>query len=152
MQMRGLINHDYLVLEVQSSSPVETLYILAQKNSGKGTAGIYIQKAEPEDYDEKNVVLLGIDCGGVPMKLDSLQTLLLEADTPHYNLQDNNCWDYATKATKRLLNECIFKVSGGDEAKRARLQKALQYLEANLYSKNIINIWKRLVAWSIGNR
>jgi hypothetical protein len=150
--MRGLINHEYLVLEVQSSSPTEKLYILAEKIGGKGEAGIYIQKAEPADYDKKNVVLLDIDCGGVPMKLDSLQSLLLEADTPHYNLRDHNCWDYATSATKRLLMECIAKVSGGDEAKRARLQQELQDLEANLNSKNIVNTWKKVVGWSTSRR
>ena len=148
--MRGLINHEYLVLEVQSST-TEKLYILAEKNGGKGEAGIYIQKAEPGDYDEKNVVLLGIDCGGVPMKLDSLQNLLLEADTPHYNLRDHNCWDYATSAAKRLLMECIVKVSGGDEAKR-QLQKELQDLEANLNSKGIVKTWEKVIGWSTSRR
>ena len=148
--MRGLINHEYLVLEVQSS-PTDKLYILAEKKGGKGKAGIYIQKAEPGDYDEKNVVLLGIDCGGVPMKLDSLQNLLLEADTPHYNLRDHNCWDYATSAVKRLLMECITKVSGGDEAKR-QLQKELQDLEANLNSKGIVKTWEKVIGWSTSRR
>jgi hypothetical protein len=147
VQRRGLINHEYLVLKVQSS-PSDNLYILAEKVGNKGKVGIHVQVAYPEDYDEKNVVLLEIDCGGVPMKLDSLEKLLLEADTPDYNLRDHNCWDYATSATKRLLNECIAKVSGGDEAKRARLQQELQDLEANLNSKNIVNTWKKVIGWS----
>jgi hypothetical protein len=151
--MRGLINHDYLVLEVQPSSPTEKLYILAHKIGGKSGAGIYIQMALPADYDKKYVVLLGIDCGGVPMKLDSLQSLLLEADTPHYNVRDHNCWDYATSATKRVLNECIAKViSGGDEAKVARLQQELQELEAKLTNKNFINTCKKVIGWSTSRR
>jgi len=148
VQRRGLINHEYLVLELVpevQSSPSDKRYILAEKVGGKGKAGIHVQMAEPADYDEKNVVLLEIECGGVPMRLDNLQKLLLEADTPHYNLRDHNCWDYATTATKRLLNECITKVSsGGDEAKRARLQRELQDLEANLNAKNIVKTWKRV--------
>ncbi len=150
--MRGFINHEYLVLELQSNSS-DKLYILAEKRGGKGGAGIYIKKAEPAEYDEKNVVLLGIDCGGVGMQLDSLQNLLLEADTPHYNLRDHNCWDYATSATKRVLLECIAKViSSGAEAKRARLEKALQDLEANLNSKNIVNTWKKVTGWSTSRK
>jgi hypothetical protein len=77
VQIQALIDHEYLVLEVQSS-PTDKLYILAQKCSGEGEAGIYVQNASQADCDEKNVALHVIDCGGVPMKLDSLQNLLLE--------------------------------------------------------------------------
>ena len=144
--MGGSINHEYLVLEVQSN-PTDKLYILAEKTCGENGAGITVQRAEPADCDQQQVVLHVIDCGGVAMTLDSLQKLLLEADTPHYDLRDHNCWDYATSATKRLLMECIAKVSGEDEAKKAKLEKALQDLEANLNAQGIFNVWKKAVEW-----
>ena len=145
VQMRGFINHEYLVLELQEV-PTDKLYILAEKTGGEDGAGITVQMAEPADFDLKQVVL-HFDCGWVAMNLDSLQKLLLEADTPHYDLQDHNCWDYATSATKRVLMECIAKVSGEDEAKKAKLEKALQDLEANLNAQGIFNVWKKAVEW-----
>ena len=144
--MRGFINHEYLVLELQSN-PTDKLYILAEKTGGENGAGITVQRAEPADYDQQQVVLHVIDCGGVAMKLDSLQKLLLEADTPHYDLRNHNSWDYATIATKRVLEECIAKVSGGDEAKKAQLEKALQDLEANLNALHICNVCIKAAEW-----
>ena len=144
IQNRGIINHEYLVLKFQSN-PTDTLYILAEKAIGEQGAGIAVQKVEPTENDLNPVLLLEIDCGGVAMNLDSLQKILLEADTPHYDLRDHNCWDYATNATKRVLMECIAMVSGGDEAKKAQLEKAHKDLEANLLLRGITNAWKSLV-------
>jgi len=143
-KIRGLINHEYLVLELQAS-PTEKLHIHADKRSGPDP-GIHVDKALPEDYDKKKVVLLEIHCGGVPMKLNSLVDRLSKADIEDYNLRNNNCWDYALRATKVVLNECILGARSGVE-EVARLQEEIRNLEANLTKKGIVHTWKKASEW-----
>lgn len=151
-QMRGLINHDYLVLELQCSS-AGPLYILAEK-TGHGTeVGIHIDPlVDRADIDYRlhdGVKLHNIDCQRKRIKLTKIQDILKEA-LPHYNLKDNNCWDYAFAATQRLLKECMV-CDGISGAEYKRLKAKHDNLESDLNQKNVKNSVKMAMAYISGS-
>lgn len=154
MQKKRLINHDYLILKIQSGPRHRhtwqpPIYIVAQKvgNSETKEAGIHITKFEqdPADIDTK-YALHSIDCRST--RFGSLLNLvgILKSCSPNYNVKDSNCWDYAFSTTKLLLKKCIqiSKECGGDEEERERLHEELNHLEANIIGKHASNQVKRV--------
>ena len=151
MQKKRLINHDFLLLKIQSGprhgQPVD-LYISAEK-VGKdeiNEAGIYITKFEkdPADIDTK-YALHSIDCHrtcfGSLLKL--VETL--KQCSPDYNVMHSNCSDYAFNTTKLLLEKCIqISKDGGAEEERQKLDEKLNKLEANLVRNHARNTRKRV--------
>jgi hypothetical protein len=154
MQKKRLINHDYLILKIQSGPRHRhtwqpPIYIFAEKvgEDEKNKAGIYITKFEkdPADIDTK-YALHSIDC--CSMCFGSLLNLvgILKICSPHYNIIHNNCWDYAFSTTKLLLEKCIqiSKECGGAKEERERLHAELNHLEANILRKHGRNQVKRV--------
>lgn len=148
--MRALINHDYLVVEVQpGETDAGSLYILAHK-LGKGTgsssnskAGIHISLIPADEVSDNlhtGVQVYTVRCGNLRIPFKKVTQVLKEAD-PHYSLRDNNCWDYATATTKRLLQECIH-AEGISAGEKARLQKELNDFESNLNSRQMMSTFK----------
>lgn len=151
MQKKRLINHDYLVLRVQSG-PRHTharqppIYIVAEKlgSDPKNKAGIYITNFQGDPADITRCALHTIDCRSSRFgSLRNLEENLLHS--PDYNSVHNNCWDYAFKTTKLLLKACIQIANdgGGAQEERERLQKELKRLEANIIGKHGVNQVKR---------
>ncbi|KAG0601170.1 hypothetical protein M758_11G089500 [Ceratodon purpureus] len=154
-EMRNLINHDYLVLELQrGGSSSEMLYILAQKlgrmsstssSNSTGGAGIHITSIPVNSLREilhDGVKVHSVDCGKKFIPLDKLNSILQKED-PNYSLRNNNCWDYALATTKWLVMECI-RAEGTDRDEKDRLQQELDNLEANLNAKQMFNTAKIL--------
>ena len=152
MQKKRLINHDFLILKIQSGprhgQPVD-LYIFAEK-VGKdeiNKAGIYITKFEedPAVIDTK-YALHSIDCH--PTCFGSLLKLVetLKQCSPDYNVVHSNCWDYAYETTKLLLKKCIqiSKDRGGAEEDRQRLHEELKHFAANKVRNHGRNQGKRV--------
>ncbi|KAG0556980.1 hypothetical protein KC19_11G092700 [Ceratodon purpureus] len=154
-EMRNLINHDYLVLELQrGGSSSEMLYILAQKlgrmsstssSNSTGGAGIHITSIPVNSLREilhDGVKVHSVDCGKKFIPLDKLNSILQKED-PNYSLRNNNCWDYALATTKWLVMECI-RAEGTDRDEKDRLQQELDNLEANLNAKQMFSTAKIL--------
>ena len=156
MQKKRLINHDFLILKIQSRPRHShtwqpPIYIVAEKvgrnEEDDSEAGILITKFEtdPADIDTK-CALLSIDCHGTCF--GSLLNLvgILKSCSPNYNVKHNNCWDYAVSTTKLLLNECIriSRERGRAEEERKMLH-ALNHLESKIVKKHGWNQSKRAV-------
>ena len=156
MQKKRLINHDSLILKIQSGPRHRhtwqpPIYIFAEKvgrdEKNNLKAGIYITKFEgdPADIDTK-YALHSIDCRST--RFGSLLNLVetLKICSPHYNVIHSNCWDYAFTTTKLLLKKCIqiSKECGGAEEERERLHAELKHLEANMLRKHGRNQVKRV--------
>ena len=144
---RSLINHDYLVLELQGGGG-EKYYIRAhklQRGGDQEKAGIYINPLEKKAVKNElnnGVKLYAIKCGVHIPLMSIIKTL--KAANPDYNLRDNNCWDYATFTAKELALECS-RVAGITSVEKARLEKESSDLEANLTSRHIFHtVYKAL--------
>lgn len=138
-EMRGLINHDYLVLELESGGAAK-LHILAEKLTGRAhEVGIHIEalvdKSEVDYRLHEGVRLYAMQCR-TKIRLPKIEEILKVATDPHYNLKDNNCWDYAFAATRRLLNECTACV-GPESPEYNRLKQMHDNLEGDLNRKSI---------------
>lgn len=138
-QMRGLINHDYLVLELESGGAAK-LHIFAEKLTGRAQeVGIHIEalvdKSEVDYRLHEGVRLYAMQCR-TKIRLPKIEEILKVATDPHYNLKDNNCWDYAFAATRRLLNECTACV-GPESPEYNRLKQMHDNLEGDLNRKSI---------------
>lgn len=153
MQKKRLINHDFLILKIQSRPRhwhawQPPIYIVAEKvgRNEEDEAGILITKLEtdPADIDTK-CALLSIDCHGTCF--GSLLNLvgILKSCSPNYNVKHNNCWDYAVSTTKLLLNECIriSRERGRAEEERKMLHE-LKNLKSEIVKKHIGNQGKRV--------
>lgn len=136
--MRGIINHDYIVVELVPKSG-DNLHILAEKRS-EGPPGIHVRKAVPAEYKDECVVTLDVNCYDVPMDLNTIEECLLQADTPDYNVKTHNCWDYATIACKQLL-KCVSEFAV-DVGTKEQLLKQLTDLNDNLLRAQMFNAWK----------
>ncbi|XP_024397987.1 uncharacterized protein [Physcomitrium patens] len=138
-EMRGLINHDYLVLELESGGAAK-LHILAEKLTGRAQeVGIHIEalvdKSEVDYRLHEGVRLYAMQCR-TKIGLSKIEEILKGATDAHYNLKDNNCWDYAFAATRRLLNECTACV-GPESPEYNRLKQMHDNLEGDLNRKSI---------------
>jgi hypothetical protein len=155
MQKKRLINHDFLILKIQSRPPQwqPPIYIIAEKvgRNEEAEAGIYITKFEkdPADIDTK-CALLSINCHGTCF--GSLLNLvgILKSCSPDYNVKHNNCWDYAVSTTELLLNECIriSRECGRAEEERNMLHE-LNHLKSNITKKHLRNQPKRVLKFVV---
>ena len=153
LQKKRLINHDYLVLLIRSGEG-EAFHIKAEKVAGVdedfNQHGIHITIL-PEglnDKDLKRCCLHRIDCNIYVALEDILATL--KKESPTYDVVHNNCWDYARRTTKSLLNDCLnllgarhsqFMYSPGEYS---RLHGELESLENNLAKKHTANTFQRM--------
>ena len=152
MQKKRLINHDFLILEIQSGprhrhTPQSSIYILAEKvaNNLECKAGIYITKfdEDPSVIDTK-YALHSIDCRS--SRFGSLDELIkiLRPCSLDYSILHNNCWDYTLSTTKSLLMACIKIAKDGERTdKEERLQKELNHLEVHMMHNHVGNQVKR---------
>jgi hypothetical protein len=153
MKERGVINHDYLVLELQPGDPSsKKFYILAEKlvAGGKlGKAGIYISYKTADEAGfllNDKTKLYDIKCGQKHfIPLDSILAILKEVN-PDYSLRNANCWDYATKTTKWLAMKCA-EVYGISAEEKARFISEHDNLEVNLNNKKMQNVAKTVAAY-----
>lgn len=146
VQMKDLINHDYLVLKIRPGEPkAEVLHIMAHKLRG----GIHISHIASSDVTSvfhDDVRCFTVDCGKREPKRIRLEALLaiLKEEDPDYSLRNANCWDYAKNTAKRLVKGCV-EVRGISSAEKARLQSEHDNLEANLTFRHIQNVAKSLI-------
>ncbi|KAG0612882.1 hypothetical protein M758_6G059600 [Ceratodon purpureus] len=137
-QRRSLLNHDSLLLEIQHGNPNEpsTLHIVAEKLGGtpteEETPGIHIYPCE-RLQDKAIDSLHDIDCGSARLSFRKILAVL-EKKGSGYDLRDDNCWDYARKTTKWLLEACIEALESDGEFEEARrLQTEKAQLKLNLF-------------------
>lgn len=146
VQMKDLINHDYLVLNIRPGEPkAELLHIMAHKLRG-GIHITHIPSSDIASVFHEGVRCFTVDCGKREKKRIRLETLLaiLKEEDPDYSLRNANCWDYAKNSAKRLVKGCV-EVRGISSAERARLQTEHDNLEANLAFRHIQNVAKSLL-------
>lgn len=142
-QMKDLINHDYLVLELRPGAPTaEVMHIMAHKLRG-GIHITHIPSSDVTSVFHDGVRCFTVACRKKRIRLEALVAILKEED-PDYSLRNANCWDYAKNTAKRLVKGCV-EVPGISSAEKARLQAEHDNLEANLTFHHFQNVAKSLL-------
>lgn len=143
----GVVNHDFLVLELQPGNrKYDKFFILAEKlySGTNKRAGIFIKYQTAEEiqfYLTDKTVSHSIECGK-QILLEELLKILKSVD-PDYCLRDTNCWDYAIRVEKKLLRVLADDPKTSEEEK-ARIRLERQNLEANLVTKGMKNLWEKV--------
>ncbi|KAG0612881.1 hypothetical protein M758_6G059500 [Ceratodon purpureus] len=151
IQKRGLINHDFLVLEIQPGNGGENFYILAEKlrRDEEGRVGIFVtyrSKGDAPCWYNKDTKLYTVFCRMKQIALNKLEKVLLSAD-PNYCLQGNNCWEYAMRTVQNLLLELAEDCKTSEAEIKTKLLEEYTNLEANLNDSNIKNHWEDIKNW-----
>jgi hypothetical protein len=126
---------------VQEIRAVPALHIKAEKLA-KGTggpAGIYVSVLKNPEEVERRCCLFNIECRS-NIGFTALMKIL-KKELPNYHIKNYNCWDYARRTTKSLLQACIDTKREGCEDHR-RLQVELEGVEYKIVRHHFVNTVK----------
>lgn len=139
---RGLINHDYLLLVLRPGGPnAKPVCIKAHKSRDSGFEGIYIDHIlDVPSSDNEYVRLFTVDCGNARIRMGDIFNILTK-ESADYHLIHSNCWIYAFRTAKRLLQACI-KTPGISSAEKARLQTEHDNLGGIILLRHLQNVAK----------